>query len=376
MKQLLDLAKSLISKPSITPKDAGCQKILSKRLKKIGFKIENLRFGDVDNLWARRGKENPLFVFAGHTDVVPPGPIDLWKSPPFKPKIRNGKLYGRGAADMKSSLAAMVVACEMFVKKYPKHQGSIAFLITSDEEGKAINGTAKVVEHLIRKKQKIDWCLVGEASSEKQLGDVIKIGRRGSLNGKLIVQGKQGHIAYPQLANNPIHKAAAAIAELCNLIWDNGNEHFPPTSFQISNIHAGTGADNIIPNQLEIIFNFRYANVSMPEQLQQKLTDILNKYNLDHRIDWRSSGKPFLTPQGKLVGAAAQAIREITGNKPKLSTAGGTSDGRFIAIMGCQVVEVGPNNGSIHQIDEHINVKELNELTKIYYKILELMLEQ
>lgn len=370
----IKLAKELITKSSITPKDAGCQKILGKRLKKIGFKIENLRFGDVNNLWARRGNANPVFVFAGHTDVVPPGPKELWKSPPFKPEIRHGNLYGRGAADMKSSLAAMVIACEMFVKQYPKHQGSIAFLITSDEEGKAINGTVKVVENLIQQKQKIDWCLVGEASSEKKLGDIIKIGRRGSLNGKLIIRGKQGHIAYPQLANNPIHKAATAIAELCALSWDDGNEQFPPTSFQISNIHAGTGTDNMIPNQLEIIFNFRYANVSTAEQLQKKLTDVLNKFNLDHHIDWRLSGKPFLTQQGELITTTSQAIQEITGIKPQLSTSGGTSDGRFIALTGCQLVEVGPRNNSIHQIDEHVAVKELNELTKIYYRILELLL--
>jgi succinyl-diaminopimelate desuccinylase len=373
-KKVIYLAQKLISIPSVTPNDEGCQKIIFNSLKPLGFTAKYLRYGDVDNLWAKRGTSGPIFVFAGHTDVVPPGPLDLWTSPPFKPEVREGNLYGRGAADMKSSLAAMVVATEKFTQQYPNHQGSIGFIITSDEEGQAKEGTAKVVEYLQQQKEKIDYCLVGEASSEKQLGDVIKIGRRGSLNGKLLVHGKQGHVAYPQLADNPIHKAVAAIAELCSAHWDNGNKQFPPTSFQITNFHSGTGADNVIPNSLEIIFNFRYSPEVTKDQLQQKVNTILQHHQIRYEIEWRHSAKPFLTSPGELATATTQAIQDIMQIKPQLTTTGGTSDGRFIAMMGCQVVELGPINKSIHQINEHINLSDLSKLTQIYYRILEKLL--
>lgn len=368
------LAKELINQKSITPNDNGCQDILIERLKKSGFEIKKLRFEDVDNFWAIKGNGSPVLVFAGHTDVVPPGPVEKWQSDPFKAEIRDGKLYGRGAADMKGSIAAMITACEKFIANNPHHKGSIAFLITSDEEGIAISGTKKVVEYLQQQKQKIDYCIVGEASSEEKLGDIIKVGRRGTLNGKVIVQGKQGHIAYPQLADNPIHNAVAAIKELAERKWDKGNEQFQPTSFQISNIHAGTGADNVIPGQLEVIFNFRYSTESTAEQLQEQVEMILKQQKLNYEITWRHSGKPFLTKQGELVVAAKKAIEEIAGVTPKLTTHGGTSDGRFIAELGCQIVEIGPNNRSIHHVDEHVSIEELDKLSKIYEKILTILL--
>lgn len=368
------LAQQLINIKSITPNDNGCQTILIERLKKLNFKIKKLRFEDVDNFWAIRGNSSPVLVFAGHTDVVPPGPIEKWQSDPFKAEIRDGKLYGRGAADMKSSIAAMITACEEFIAKNPNHKGSIAFLITSDEEGIAVNGTKKVVEYLQQQKQKIDYCIVGEASSEETLGDIIKIGRRGTLNGKVIIEGKQGHIAYPQLADNPIHKAMGAIKELIATKWDNGNEQFQPTSFQISNIHAGTGADNVIPGQLEVTFNFRYSTESTAAQLQQKVETILKNHKLNYEMTWRHSGKPFLTQQGELINTAKKAIKEICGITPQISTHGGTSDGRFIAELGCQIVEIGPNNRSIHQIDEHVAVAELDKLNQIYARMMELLL--
>ena len=370
----LELAKQLIAIPSLTPNDAGCQDIISNYLKKLDFKIEKLKFGDVDNLWARRGNSEPLFLFIGHTDVVPPGPLEKWTSPPFQPEIRDGLLYGRGAADMKGGLAAMLVATEKFIKQHPNHAGSIAFLITSDEEGKATNGTVKVVEHLQQRKEKINYCLVGEASCVKDLGDTLKIGRRGSLNAELKIHGKQGHIAYPQIAENPIHKATTAITELCATHWDNGHEQFPATSMQISNIHAGTGADNVIPGQLEIVFNFRYSPAITAEQLQQKVEEILKRHQLNYSLQWRLSGKPFLTAPGKLLAATQQATREITGIEPTLSTGGGTSDGRFIAATGSEVIELGPRNNSIHQVDEHVSINDLEKLSDIYQRILELLL--
>lgn len=371
---VIELAKELIAIPSITPQDKGCQTILSHRLQKLGFDIQSLPFTDVSNFWARYGNTGPVFVFAGHTDVVPPGPLQQWTSNPFEPEIRNQKLYGRGAADMKSSLAAMVIASENFLKKCPKPKGSIAFLITSDEEGPAINGTVKVVEYLKQQSIKIDYCLVGEASSEHQLGDLIKIGRRGTLTGKLTIHGKQGHIAYPQLANNPIHKILPALIELTQTIWDQGNAQFPPTSFQISNIAAGTGADNVIPGHLDVNFNFRYCTENTAEKLQARVEAILQKHQLNYQLNWRHGGLPFLTPAKELVTAAVRAIETVCQISPELSTIGGTSDGRFIATLGAQVVEIGPINASIHQIDEHVDIVELEQLVKIYEKILEFLL--
>ncbi|HPE59848.1 MAG TPA: succinyl-diaminopimelate desuccinylase [Thiolinea sp.] len=366
----LALASDLIARPSVTPDDQGCQLLLADRLAAIGFHIEHLRFGDVDNLWARRGTQAPLLCFAGHTDVVPPGPLEQWDSPPFVPQIRDGRLYGRGAADMKGSIAAFVVACEQFAAAHPAHQGSIAFLITSDEEGPSVDGTVKVVEVLEARHEKIDWCLVGEPSSSKQLGDIIKNGRRGSLNARLSIFGKQGHVAYPQLAENPIHRAAPALAELAAINWDNGNAFFPPTTFQISNIHAGTGANNVIPGQVDLLINFRFSTELTHERIQEKTEALLNRHGLKYRIEWSLSGNPFLTPSGELVAASVRAINAATGQQAKLSTAGGTSDGRFIAPTGTQVLELGPVNASIHQINEHVGVQELETLTIIYQDIL------
>ncbi|SPL71625.1 succinyl-diaminopimelate desuccinylase [Acinetobacter stercoris] len=366
----LDLSLELLRQPSVTPVDHNCQTIMADRLSKIGFNIENMRFDDVDNLWARRGTQSPVFCFAGHTDVVPTGNLDAWNSDPFLPEIRDGKLYGRGSADMKTALAAMVVASERFVNKYPDHKGSIAFLITSDEEGPSINGTVKVVETLEARNEKMTWCLVGEPSSTKVLGDVIKNGRRGSLNGVLKVQGQQGHVAYPHLAKNPIHEASQVITELCETVWDHGNEYFPATTFQISNIHAGTGATNVIPGTLEVTFNFRYSTEVTADILKSRVLEILDKHHLNYTIDWTLSGLPFLTPVGELVNAARDAIHETTGVETELSTSGGTSDGRFIAPTGAQVLELGVLNATIHQIDEHVNVAELEPLAEIYEKIL------
>ncbi len=366
----LELTKALIQKPSITPQDSGCQALLASHLEPLGFQIESLRFAEVDNLWARRGSAAPLFVFAGHTDVVPTGPLEQWTSAPFTPSIRDGFLYGRGAQDMKGSLAAMVIACKNFVQQYPDHGGSIAFLVTSDEEGPALNGTQKVIEHLQARQEKITWCIVGEPSCEHALGDTIKIGRRGSLNGKLKVFGKQGHIAYPHLADNPIHRSIAALAALCNNHWDNGNESFPPTSLQISNVNSGTGATNVIPDHLEALFNFRYSPEVSVEELQKRVTTLLDEYDLRYDLTWKHSGKPFLTNNGKLLAAACSAIDMVTGLIPKLSTAGGTSDGRFIAPTGCEVLEFGPGNDSIHQINERVRIDDLAKLTRIYQQIL------
>lgn len=366
----LDLTLQLIREPSVTPFDADCQTLMIRRLEAIGFRVERLRFGDVDNFWARRGSDGPVFCFAGHTDVVPTGPLEQWKVPPFEPVIENGVLTGRGAADMKGSLAAMVVACERFVAAHPEHRGSIAFLITSDEEGVAVDGTVKVVETLEARNEKITWCLVGEPSSTTRVGDVIKNGRRGSLGGILTVKGRQGHVAYPHLADNPIHRAAPALAELAAEVWDHGNAFFPATSFQISNIHAGTGANNVIPGSCEVVFNFRFSTELTEAVLRQRTEAILDRHGLDYQIDWRLSGHPFLTAEGELVAAAVSAIREETGHDTELSTSGGTSDGRFIAPTGAQVLELGPVNKTIHQINECVSVTDLDTLTRLYERIL------
>ncbi|HEY9150172.1 MAG TPA: succinyl-diaminopimelate desuccinylase [Gammaproteobacteria bacterium] len=370
MSDTLTLAKDLIARASVTPEDAGCQETMIRRLEAIGFQVERLRFGEVDNFWARRGKQTPLLAFAGHTDVVPTGPRERWQSDPFVPTERDGMLYGRGAADMKGSLAAMVTACERFVTAHPGHQGSIAFLITSDEEGPSVNGTVKVVEWLEARNEKIDWCLVGEPSSNQVLGDVIKNGRRGSLGGKLRVLGKQGHVAYPHLADNPVHRLAPALAELCALEWDQGNEYFPPTSLQISNIHAGTGADNVIPGEVEVWFNLRFSTEQTEAGIRARIEELLDRHGLHYELQWRLSGNPFLTPVGELVGAVRDAIQEVCGIETELSTSGGTSDGRFIAPTGAQVVELGPLNASIHQIDECVASADLDRLSAIYEGML------
>ena len=370
MSETLELAKDLIARASVTPEDAGCQDTMIARLEAIGFRVERLRFGEVDNFWARRGDRSPVLAFAGHTDVVPTGPLEEWTSPPFAPEIRDGHLYGRGAADMKGSLAAMVTACERFVAGHPNHTGSIAFLITSDEEGPSVNGTVKVVEHLEARGEKIDWCLVGEPTSSERVGDVIKNGRRGSLNGKLTVHGQQGHVAYPQLADNPVHRAAAALAELCDETWDLGNEFFPPTTFQISNIHAGTGAENVIPGHLEVMFNFRFSTESTEEGLRSRVHAVLDRYELRYDLTWRLSGHPFLTPRGELVDATVAAIRDVTGHDTELSTSGGTSDGRFIAPTGAQVLELGPLNATIHKVNECVDAGDLDVISNIYEEIL------
>ena len=376
MSETLELAKQLIARRSVTPEDAGCQELMIERLEAIGFTVERLRFGEVDNFWARRGDAEPLYAFAGHTDVVPTGDEANWKYPPFEPTVDNGMLYGRGAADMKGSLAAMVTACERFVEAHPDHKGSIGFLITSDEEGPAVNGTVKVVEHLEARGEKMTGCLVGEPSSTAHVGDVIKNGRRGSLGGKLIVRGVQGHVAYPQLAKNPIHLAAPALAELVAAQWDAGNAFFPATTFQISNINGGTGATNVIPGELEVWFNFRFSTEVTPEELQRQVEAILDRHGLDYNLKWELSGLPFLTPSGALVDAAVKAVRAVTGQTPELSTAGGTSDGRFIAPTGAQVLELGPLNATIHKVNECVGVADLDLLSLMYEHILrELLLE-
>lgn len=364
------LACELIQRSSVTPEDADCQAIMAARLAPLGFNIENMPFAEVSNLWARRGQDGPLFVFAGHTDVVPTGPLEAWQSDPFAPEIRNGMLYGRGAADMKGSLAAMVTAVEAFVTAHPKHSGSIALLITSDEEGPSVNGTKKVIEALEARGEKIDFCVVGEPSSSEILGDTIKNGRRGSLGCRLRVKGQQGHVAYPQLANNPIHRLAPALAELTAEHWDEGDEFFPATSLQVTNINAGTGADNVIPGQIELMFNLRYSPALTAEQIKQRISAILDKHALDYEAQWRHSGEPFLTRPGRLVNAMQSAVAEVTGQTALLSTAGGTSDGRFIAPTGAEVAELGPLNNTIHKVDECVAVSDLPKLSQIYQKIL------
>ena len=366
----LALTKALISRASVTPQDEGCQQLMIKRLIAIGFDVEHLRFGDVDNFWAVRGNSGPILCFAGHTDVVPTGPESQWSYPPFTPTVVDGQLYGRGAADMKGSLAAMVVAVEQFVAAHPTHDGRIAFLITSDEEGIAANGTVKVVNWLQEQNIIPEFCLVGEPSSTARCGDVIKNGRRGSLGCTMTVKGKQGHVAYPQFASNPIHSAMPAIAALSNEVWDQGNPFFPATSFQVSNINSGTGATNVIPGELTAVFNFRFSTEVTDQILRQRTEAILDAYGLDYTLDWKLSGQAFLTQEGRLVDAAIASILDVTGLETELSTAGGTSDGRFIAPMGTQVVELGPVNASIHQVDENVNIADLDTLTNIYQTLL------
>lgn len=374
MSETLQLAKTLISRRSLTPDDAGCQDILVERLEKLGFKIERMRFGSVDNFWARRGTTRPIVVFAGHTDVVPSGPPESWLSPPFEPAIRDGMLYGRGAADMKTSVAAFITAIEAFLALRPNHSGSIALLVTSDEEGVAVDGTARVVEALQARGEMLDYCIVGEPTSNKLVGDMIKNGRRGSLSGTLIVKGVQGHIAYPHLVKNPIHLAAPAIAELAATTWDNGNEYFPPTSWQISNINGGTGATNVVPGTVEIWFNFRFSTASTEQYLKDKVHAILDKHGLEYELKWEPSGKPYLTAKGSLVDAISRAIEQSFGIKPELSTSGGASDGRFIADICPQVVEFGPLNATIHKLNECVAVADIEPLKLTYQHTLENLL--
>ena len=367
-------AFELIARESVTPDDAGCQELLIQRLENIGFKITRLRFGDVDNFWAIKGNEAPVFCFAGHTDVVPAGPLEDWSSPPFEPTLSDGMIRGRGAADMKGSLAAMVTACERFVANHPNHKGSIAFLITSDEEGVAINGTLKVVEWLEDQGTKINWCVVGEPSSTEVLGDTVKNGRRGSLGASLRVLGTQGHVAYPHLADNPVHRVAPALAQLSCEIWDQGNQYFPATSFQISNINAGTGATNVIPGVCEVAFNFRFSTEQTPENLQSRTQDILGKFDFKYEIDWWLSGMPFITQLGPLIEATLNSIKQVKSIDSQLSTAGGTSDGRFIAPTGAELVELGPINASIHKVNEEVSAQDLDNLSEIYEAILSQLL--
>ncbi|WP_227369068.1 succinyl-diaminopimelate desuccinylase [Halomonas sp. M20] len=371
----LDLAIELMRRPSVTPDDAGCQAVMIERLTHLGFRIERLPFGDVDNVWAVHGHHGPVLAFAGHTDVVPSGPESQWQYPPFEPCIDDeGMLCGRGAADMKGSLAAMVTAVERFMTAHPDHPGKIAFLITSDEEGPAQDGTRAVVEHLREAHERLDYCIVGEPSSSERLGDVIKNGRRGSLGGVLHVHGIQGHVAYPHLARNPIHEAAPALDALCNEHWDSGNDFFPATSFQISNIRSGTGATNVIPGELEVIFNFRYSTEVTDQELRERAESILEAHGLDYRLDWTLNGEPFLTQEGALTEATIGGVEEILGSRPALSTSGGTSDGRFIATLGCQIVELGPLNATIHKINERVRAADLDTLSRVYEAIIQRLL--
>lgn len=370
----IELAKELINRVSVTPDDAGCQQVIAGRLSRSGFKATHLKYNQVDNLWLQHGDGQPVFTLLGHTDVVPPGPLENWNSDPFAATIENGLLYGRGAADMKGSVAAMVSALERFVETHPDHKGTLSLLLTSDEEGKAVDGTKKAVAYLDRQNIKIDWCLVGEPTAHSRAGDVIKIGRRGTLSARLKVYGVQGHVAYPETATNPIHLAMPALTELCNTAWDHGNEHFPPTGFQISNINAGTGADNVIPGVVEIVFNFRYSTVFHEHELIDNVLELLNRYQLNFDIDWYSSGMPFLTDSGPLLDAVKSAIHEVTGQEAMTSTEGGTSDGRFIAPTGAEVVEVGPVNETIHKVNECVSIADLDKLSDIYLTVLEHML--
>lgn len=374
MSPTLALTEELISLHSVTPADGGCQLKMAERLSPMGFECETIASGDVTNLWARRGNAQPLLVFAGHTDVVPTGPLERWSSDPFTPTHRDGKLYGRGAADMKTSLAAMVVAVEEFVAAHPEHKGSIGFLITSDEEGPAIDGTVIVCNQLKARGEQLDYCVVGEPTSVKQIGDTIKNGRRGTMSGKLVIKGVQGHIAYPHMAKNPIHLAMPALAELAAIEWDKGNEYYSPTSWQVSNIHAGTGASNVIPGECVVDFNFRFATASTVEGLQKRVHEVLDRHDLNYELKWTVGGLPFLTPRGELSNALSSAIEAETGIATELSTSGGTSDGRFIAQICPQVVEFGPTNASIHKIDEHIAVSEIEPLKNIYRRTLENLL--
>jgi len=374
MSQTLKLTQALLARPSVTPADAGCQDLIGGRLREAGFVIESLIFGEVVNLWARRGRESPVFCFAGHTDVVPAGPREEWHSDPFTADIREGLLYGRGAADMKSGLAAMVTAALEFVAAHPDHKGSIAFLITSDEEGPSVDGTRRVVELLRARGESIDWCVVGEPSSETTLGDTIKVGRRGSLSGRLTVHGVQGHVAYPQLAENPVHALAPALAELTSREWDQGTEHFQPTTFQVSNISAGTGAPNVIPGELKARFNLRYSPVQSIAGLKLTVEDILRRHQVRYTLEWYVSGEPFYTPPGLLCRVVGDAVAEVTGAQPKLSTGGGTSDGRFIAPLGAQIVELGVVSASIHKVNESVRVADIDALHSMYVNVLRKLL--
>lgn len=374
MSDTFDLTCELLARASVTPSDEGCQTLMTERLQRAGFTVENLRYGNVDNFWAIRGGEGPVLCFAGHTDVVPTGPLEDWRFNPFKPEVRDGLLFGRGAADMKSGLAAMLTASESFVRAHPKHRGSIAFLITSDEEGPSVDGTKRVVETLRARGQRIDWCVVGEPSSENRIGDTIKIGRRGSLSGRLTVLGVQGHIAYPQFAENPVHSFAPALAELASRRWDEGNEHFQPTSFQVSNLSAGTGAPNVIPGEMKVRFNLRYSPVQTLEGLKRTVEEILTRHKVRYQLEWYLSGEPFYTRAGPLSSAAIAAVKAVTGSEPALSTGGGTSDGRFIATMGAQVVELGVCNPTIHKVNECVAVADIDALHAMYLGVLERLL--
>lgn len=374
MNKTIELAQDLIRRQSITPNDAGCQMLLAERLVALGFSAKHLRFSEVDNLWLSRGQGEPVFTFVGHTDVVPTGPLAEWHTPPFAAEIRDGYLYGRGAADMKGSVAAFVTAVERFIANTPDYQGTIALLLTSDEEGDAIHGTRKVVDYLQQHNIQIKWCLVGEPSSQHKLGDIVKNGRRGSLNGRLTVHGKQGHVAYPKLADNPVHRIMPALNELCNKHWDSGSASYPPTGFQISNIHAGTGADNVIPGTLEVVFNYRFSTAVSEQDLITGSEMILNKYGMNYQLDWRLSGQPFLTSDGALLDAVQYSINETLGYTGELSTAGGTSDGRFIAPTGAEVIELGPINTTIHQINECVRTDDLTSLSTIYQSVLNKLL--
>jgi succinyl-diaminopimelate desuccinylase len=374
MSQAIELTQNLLARRSVTPADEGCQKVLCERLARAGFEIERLAFGPVENFWARRGRGGPVFCFAGHTDVVPTGPLEEWHSDPFVPAIRDGLLYGRGAADMKSGLAAMVTASEEFAARHPQHRGSIAFLVTSDEEGPSVDGTKRVVELLRERGEKIDWCVVGEPSSEHEVGDTIKVGRRGSLSGRLTVHGVQGHVAYPQLAENPVHTFAPALAELTRRRWDEGTEHFQPTSFQVSNLNSGTGAPNVIPGELKARFNLRYSPVQTLTALKSTVEEVLRRHGVRYSLEWFVSGEPFYTAPGLLSDAVSAVVREIRGAAPRLSTGGGTSDGRFIASLGAQVVELGVVNASIHKVNECVRVSDIDVLHRMYVGVLEHLL--
>jgi succinyl-diaminopimelate desuccinylase len=371
MSETLELTEALLKKASLTPDDAGCMDLMADYLQQRGFVIEWMNFGDTKNMWARRGTNAPLFAFAGHTDVVPTGPLDEWDTPPFEPTIKDGLIYARGAADMKGSLAAMLTACDGFIAEHASHSGSIAFLITSDEEGPATNGTVKVMEALDARGENIDYCIVGEPSSHKTFGDMVRVGRRGSINGYLTLHGKQGHVAYPELVENPIHALAPILSNITAERWDEGNDYFPPTSFQISNINSGTGATNVVPGTLELVFNLRFSSELTPETIKSRITHIVDQQSDNYELVWNLSGLPFITERGELTSAVEKAISDVTGLTTELSTGGGTSDGRFIAPHGVQVIELGPINETIHKINECVSVDDLDALSITYHKVLE-----